>query len=111
MVLLLVACADCGGSFSPEIPLTACDCVNNDRSIGIARVIGIDFSGNANSGGVNTESSIEPDFFEPEQTGARKRFVLGDDIPIQLDSINELEVRFMFDDQDCGALKAEASRD
>jgi hypothetical protein len=105
MVLLLVASAGCGGSSTSEIPHTLGAYVNDARSIGIGWEIGSDVSGHPNSDGVSTESSIEADFFEPEQADTRKRFALGADIPIRLDSIHESEWRSIFNDCCCDAFR------
>ena len=87
----------------PAFPTTG-DFVKNDKGAGTAQVFGIDFSVRVNSGGASTDFAIDANFVEPEQSSARKRFTLGDDITIQLDSIDESEVRFVFNDQDFGTL-------
>ena len=102
--LLLLTLAGCGGSSTPTIPPTAGDFVKNNDGIGTAQVFGIDFSVTANSSGASTGDAIDANFVDPEQSSARKRFTLGDDITIQLDSVDESEVRFMFNDQDFGTL-------
>ncbi len=103
--LVLLALAGCGKTSTPALPPTAGDFVKNDNGIATAQAFGIDFSVRANSGGASTNDAIEANFVEPQQSRATKRFTLGDDIAIQLDSVNESEVRFMFNDQDFGILK------
>ena len=100
-LLLLYSCSE---SPAPPVPSTAGDFVDNNNGIGAAQVFGIDFSIGVTSSGASTDAAIHANFIEPEQSSAMKRFTLGDDITIQLESVNESEVRFTFNDQDFGLL-------
>lgn len=102
--LLLLAFVGCGETSKPTIPPTTGDFANNNDGVGTAQVFGVDFSVHVDSSGASTDDAIHANFVEPEQSSARKRFTLGDDITIQLDSVDESEVRFMFNDQDFGTL-------
>lgn len=102
--LVLLSLAGCGASSTPRIPSTAGDFVKNADGIGTARVFGIDFSVTAKSSGASTDDAMKADFIDPQQSSAKKRFALGDDITIQLDSVDESKVRFQFKDQDFGIL-------
>jgi len=102
--LVLLALVGCGGTSTPAIPPTTGDFVKNNDGVGTAEVFGIDFSVRVNSSGASTDDAIHANFVHPEQSSARKRFTLGDDITIQLDSVDESKVRFIFNDQDFGTL-------
>jgi hypothetical protein len=102
--LVLLALVGCGGTSTPALPPTTGDFVKNNDGVGTAQVFGIDFSVRANSGGASTDAAIDANFVDPEQSSARKRFTLGDDITIQLESVDESKVRFMFNDQNFGTL-------
>lgn len=104
LCLLLLALVGCGGTSTPAIPPTTGDFVKNSDGVGTARVLGIDFSVRVDSSGSTTDDAIHANLVDPEQSSARKRFTLGDDITIQLDSVDEAVVRFMFNDQDFGTL-------
>ncbi len=104
ILIAFLALVGCGRTSAPPIPPTAGDFVKNNNGVGTARVFGIDFSVRVNSRGARTDGAIDANFADLEQSGARKRFTLGDDISIQLVSVDESEVRFMFNDQDFGAL-------
>jgi hypothetical protein len=102
--LVLLLLVGCGGSSTPEIPPTTGDFVKNNNGVGTAQVFGIDFRVSVNSGGASTEDSIAANFVAAEQSSARKRFTFGDDITIQLDSVNQAEVGFIFNGQNFGNL-------
>jgi hypothetical protein len=102
--LLLLALVGCGNTVTPAIPPTAGDFVENREGVGTAQVFGIQFRVAANSSGASTKSSTEANFVDAGKSSARKRFAFGDDIAIQLESIDQSEVRFMFNDQDFGNL-------
>ena len=102
--LVLLVLVGCSGSFTPAIPPTAGDFVKSNDGVGTAKVFGIDFRVSVSSGGASTEDSIHANFLDPEQSSARKRFTFGDDVTIQLDSVNEVEVGFIFNEQDYGKL-------
>jgi hypothetical protein len=57
-----------------------------------------------NSSGASTDDAIDANFVDSEKSSARKRFALGDEITIELDSIDETEVRFIFNERDFGTL-------
>lgn len=103
--LVLLALVGCSRPPTPPIPPTKGDFVKNDNGVGTAQVFGIDFSVPANSSGASTDDSIDAKFVDPEQSHAKKRFTLGNDVTIQLDSVSESEVRFVFNDQNFGTLK------
>ncbi|WP_442484518.1 hypothetical protein [Aeoliella sp. SH292] len=103
--LVLLVIAGCTKTSAPALPPTAGDFVKNNDGVGTAQVFGIDFSVRANSSGVSTDDTINADFTDPKQSRASKRFTLGDDVAIQLESVNASEVRFQFNDQDFGILK------
>lgn len=107
LVLLTQLFVYVGCSQSPEIPIppTSGDFVKSEDGVGTAKVFGIDFQVAVSAGGASTEDEIHADFLEPEKSGASKRFTLGDEAVIQLDSINESEVEFVYNDQDYGTLK------
>lgn len=92
--MLLLALAGCGGSASPPIPPTTGDFVRNNGSVGTAKVFSIEFRVNVTSNGATFEDLIN----------ARKRFTFGKDITIQLESVDESVVGFIFNDQDYGNL-------
>ena len=100
----MLAIVGCSESSAPPIPPTAGDFVKNNDGFGTAQVFGIDFSVHVNASGTGTDDAIHANFVEPEQSSARKRFTFGDDITIQLDSVDASQVRFMFNDQDFGVL-------
>jgi hypothetical protein len=102
--ILLLTFAGCNNSASPVIPPTTGDFVKNQSGVGTAEVFGIEFRVKVNSRGARTEDRIHANFVDPEQSSARKRFTFGDEITIQLDSINEAEVSFLLNDQDFGTL-------
>ncbi|MCA9139005.1 MAG: hypothetical protein KDB00_19670 [Planctomycetales bacterium] len=102
--MVLLALVGCGGTSSIPIPPTTGDFVKNDDGAGTAQVFGIEFSVRVNSSGASTDDAIHANFLDPEQSSARKRFTLGDDIMVQLESVNGSQVRFMLNDQDFGAL-------
>jgi hypothetical protein len=104
-VILLMTLAGCGTGTSPAIAPTSGDFVENKDGVGTARVFGIHFQVNVHSNGAGSDSTIQANFVDADQSTARKRFTLGDDITIQLDSVNESEVDFIFNDQDFGRLK------
>jgi hypothetical protein len=101
MLLLLVGCS---GEAPPAIPPTAGDFIKNNNGVGTAQVLGIDFRVSAESGGASTTDALNADFIAPDQSSARKRFSIGDDVAIQLDSVNESVVSFHFNDRDYGQL-------
>lgn len=101
MLVVLVGCSE---SPVPQIPSTTGDFVKNDSGVGTAKVFGIDFSVNVNSSGTIAGDAIDANFVDVEKSTARKRFTIGDEITIQLDSIGQSEVRFLFDEQDFGSL-------
>ncbi|MDE0866081.1 MAG: hypothetical protein OSA98_20020 [Rubripirellula sp.] len=96
---LLVASVGCNRSSTPAIPPTAGDFVMNNFGVGTAQVFGIDFRVNVAGSGASTEWAINISFTDATKSSARKRFTIGDDIVIQLDSISESEVKFIFNDQ------------
>lgn len=102
--LVLLALVGCGGTSTPALPHTTGDFVKNKDGVGTAQVFGIDFSVRVNSSGASTDVAIDANSVDPEQSSARKRFTLGDDITIQLDSVDESEIRFIFNDQVFGTL-------
>lgn len=102
---LWVALVGCSSSSAPAIPPTAEDFVKNESGVGTAKVFGIDFRIAADSGGGTAEDKIHANFLDGEQSSASKRFTLGDDVVVQLDSINESEVEFRFNEKDYGTLK------
>lgn len=104
-LLVLLAFLGCGRNSPPSIPPTIGDFVANDDGVGTAKIFGIDFQVHVKSSGTTTDDSIEASFLEPERSTARKRLTLGDDITIQLDSVDESTVRFMFNEQNYGTLK------
>jgi hypothetical protein len=103
--LLLMGLVGCSGSSQPVIPPTSSDFVKNDGGVGTARVFGIDFQVHVESSGAGTDDAIAVNFVDPEKTGARKRFHFGDEVTIQLDSVDGSEVTFVLNDQDFGTLK------
>lgn len=103
-VILLFLLVGCSENSTPPIPPSNGDFVRNSNGVGAARVFGIDFSVAVNSSGAGTDTDIHADFVEPDESSAMKRFTLGDDVRIQLDSIDESQVRFTFNDQDFGIL-------
>ena len=102
--LVLLVLVGCSGSSTPAIPPTTGDFVTNNDGVGTAQVFGIGFRISVNSGGASTEDSIAANFVDAEQSSARKRFTFGDEITIQLDSVNEAEVGFIFNGQNFGNL-------
>ena len=102
--LVLLTLVGCGGTPTPAIPPTAGDFVKNNDGAGTARVFGIDFSVRVKAVSASTDDSIKANFVDPEQSSARKRFTLGDDITIQLDSVDQSKVRFLFNEQNFGTL-------
>jgi hypothetical protein len=103
-LLPLLVLIGCGGTSTPPFPPSDGDFVQNNDGVGTAQVFGIDFSVRANSSGASTDVAFHANFIDPEQSSATKRFTMGDDVTIQLDSVDETEVRFMFNDQDFGTL-------
>ncbi len=104
ILLTLLALTGCGGTSKPAIPPTLGDFVKNNKGIGTAQVFGIEFSVRVNSSGASTDDAIDANFVDPEKSNFRKRFTLGDDITIQLDSVDESKVQFLFNDQNYGTL-------
>lgn len=104
IALSLLALVGCGGTSTPTIPPTAGDFVKNNEGVGTAQVFGIDFSVRVKSSGASTNDAIEANFVDPEQSNARKRFTFGDEITIQLESLDAAKVRFLFNDQNYGTL-------
>ncbi len=96
--------AGCNRVSTPGIPPTPGDFVRNQSGVGTAQVFGIDFRVSVSSSGASTEDEIDANFVDVEQTIARKRFTFGEEIVIQLDSINESQVGFTFNDLDFGSL-------
>ena len=84
--LALLALVGCGVTSTPAIPPTTGDFAKNNDGVGTAQVFGIDFSVRVNSSGARTDVAIDANFVDPEQSSAKKRLSLGDDITIQLDS-------------------------
>jgi hypothetical protein len=103
--LVLLALVGCGGTSTPAIPPTNGDFVKNNDGVGTAQAFGIDFSVRVNSNGASTEDAMEASFVNPEASNARKRFTLGDEVTIQLDSINDSEVQFIFNERGFGTLR------
>lgn len=103
--ILLLALAGCGSNSTPAIPPTSGDFVENNDRVGVAHVFGIEFRVKANSRGTSAQDSIKASFVDPDKSTARKRFTIGDDIAIQLESVDESDVRFIFNDQNFGNLK------
>lgn len=104
LLVVLPVIIGCSGNSAPAIPPTSGDFVKNDNGFGTAHVFGIDFSVRVNSSGASTNDSIHADLVNPQNSSARKRFTLGDDIAIELKSISESKVQFMFNDQNFGLL-------
>jgi len=104
ILLMLLAVLGCGETSTPAIPPIDDTFVKNDNGVGTARVFGIDFNARTHSSGASNEFAIDANFVDAEDSSAMVRFTLGDDITIQLDSIDESEVRFLFNDQDFGTL-------
>lgn len=102
--ILLLAIVGCGTQPTPAIPPTSDDFVKNGNGVGTARVFGIDFRMKTDSSGASAQTEISANFVEPERSTARKRFSLGDDVTIELESIDESQVRFVFNKQDFGIL-------
>lgn len=102
---VLLAPVGCGGTSTPALPPTAGDFVSNSDGLGTAQVFGIDFTIRTKSPGASSDDAIDARFVDSEQSSARKRFTVGDEIAIQLDSISESEVRFLFNDRSFGTLK------
>ncbi|MCC9609265.1 hypothetical protein LOC68_06090 [Blastopirellula sp. JC732] len=103
--VLTLALVGCGGSSPPPIPPTTGDFVANQEGVGTAQAFGIDFHVQANSSGASAEGEIDADLINTENSTARKRFSLGDDVTIQLDSVDASTVRFLLNDQDFGVLR------
>ena len=101
----LFVLAGCNRSSAPAIPPTAGDYVKNQAGVGTAQVFGIDFNVSVDSSGASTEDTIDANFVDPEKSRARKRFAFGEDVVIQLESIDKSRVVFIFNDQDFGSLK------
>lgn len=104
LAVLLVTLVGCGSGATPAIPPTAGDFVKNSNGVGTAQVLGITFRVNVKSNGASTEDSIDANFIDVDQSKAQKRFTFGDEITIQLDSIDESKTTFKFNDQGFGNL-------
>ncbi len=104
MPILLLALVGCGSNSTPPIPPTSGDFVKNQDGLGTAQVLGIDFRVKAKSSGTSTQDAIQANFVDADKSTARKRFTIGDDIAIQLESVDKTEVRFVLNDQDYGSL-------
>mgnify|MGYP003647016515 CR=1 FL=1 len=103
--ILLLILVGCGSSGSPAIPPTEDDFVKNENGVGTAKVFGIHFRVDVDSNGASTKDSIKANFVSPEESHATKQFSFGDEITIQLDSVNESEAKFVLNTQDFGNLK------
>lgn len=102
--LLLLMLVGCSGSSAPAVPPTTGDFVKNNEGVGTAQIFGIDFRVDVNSSGTSSDDAIDANFVDTKSSSARKHFSIGDDIKIELDSIDESEVRFIFNGQDFGTL-------
>lgn len=104
LAVLFLALVGCSRSSPPAIPPTAGDFVRNDNGAGTARVFGIDFRVTVDASGASTTDAIDANLVDGGQSTARKRFSIGDDVTIQLDSVDASVVRFTFNEQDYGTL-------
>ncbi len=102
---LLLTLVGCGNNSTPAIPPTSGDFVKNSDGVGTAKVFGVEFSVNVNSSGASSSDSFRLDAVDPDKSVAQKRFTIGDDVAVELESIDESEVSFLFNDQDYGYLK------
>jgi hypothetical protein len=102
--ILALAFAGCGSNPAPTIPPTIGDFVRNNDGVATAQVFGITFRANTRSSGATTNDVIVANFLDPEMSSARKRFTIGDDIMIQLTSVDDSKVSFVFNDKDFGSL-------
>lgn len=103
--VLLLLLTGCGGNVEVPIPPTAGDFVDNQNGTGTARVFGIDFQVSVEGKGVRSEGTIHANLVEADKSEATKSFTMGDDVSVQLESIDESEVRFVFNDQNYGTLQ------
>lgn len=103
-LLALLTLVGCSGPAAPAIPPTAGDFVKVEDGVGSARAFGIDFFAPVNEDGATTEAAIDANLTDPQQSSASKRFTLGDDIAIELQSIDATKVQFRFNGQDFGTL-------
>lgn len=104
LLLVLAAIVGCGGPTTPPIPNSTNDFVDNKNGVGTARVWNIDFQVLGTSGGVSAETAIDVDFTNPDHSDSTTRFRLGDDLTIQLNTIDKYDIGFLFNDQDYGVL-------
>ncbi len=104
LALLLFALAGCGGTSAPAIPPTAGDFIKTADGVGTAQVFGIHFTVSLKSGGATTDEMIAVNLTDPGQSSAKKRLTLGDDITLQLESVDRTDVRFQLNEQDFGTL-------
>lgn len=103
--LLLLAILGCRQEVESPIPPTAGDFVSNDNGVGTAQAFGIQFRLPAAAGSATTEDLIHADFNDFDKSTASKKFTLGDDVVIELNSVDAKTVRFRLNGQDFGMLQ------
>ncbi len=104
IAIALLSLVGCSGSTEPDIPPTSGGFVDSRGGVGTAQVFGIDFTVSVNSGGVTSEQTIHANFLDAEQSSAKSKFTFGDDLTVELESLNKTEVHFLFNDEDYGIL-------